>query len=141
IRQNFGCQAASRFADEPVFGAGYRFSGRDQFVEAVASPAYGAPTARAYSIHNDYLEQIVDGGAVGGSIFILLLGTMVAVARNLLRHSADFVRGLALACTLAALFVAMTASAVLPSAAAAVIVWLFFGIAAAAAQRSDASCA
>jgi O-antigen ligase len=138
VRQSIWHQALPKFTASPIFGQGFRFSGRDQFYEIVANPAvYNGTGGRAYSIHNDYLEQLVDAGVVGFTIFIVLLATMWRTVVALLRFD-DERRGVGIGfgCLLAALLASMSASSLLESAAASVVVWLFFGIASAAEEST-----
>ena len=132
IRQAIWSQAYHKFDQRPIFGQGYRYAARDQFYEAIPNPAIGAPTGRPYSIHMDYLEQFVDGGVVGGGLFLVLLVLLGRLAASLIATPGRRAIGLGFTAMFAALLTAMASSAILQSAAATIVVWLCVGIAAAA---------
>jgi O-antigen ligase len=133
-RQEIWREAGSRFLASPIFGQGYHFSAQPNFVEYVSAPAYGAPNWRLNSVHDEYLGQLVDGGIVGGLIFVALVAALVRLGRQLTRSERSRAEGIGMLCLLATLGVSAVASAETQSAVVVTLLWLFSGFAASALQ-------
>jgi hypothetical protein len=131
-RQDIWSQAERAFLNHPGFGEGYHYSARFNFIQPVPNPGWGQPSWRYQSVHNQYLGELVDGGVLGGAIFLAFACSLGLLARRLLARADPRSEGVAFLCYLIAIAVAGLANAVLLSPAAATLFWLFTGIAATA---------
>jgi glycosyltransferase involved in cell wall biosynthesis len=126
-RTEIWTQAWQDFSDKPLLGWGFGYSGGERFSERAAPGA--TATARLNSVHNQYLGQLVDGGAVG----LMLLGTvcflLVIVAMRLSRVPKSAGEGLGFGYFLTVLAVSSIDGATLASAACGTIIWLICGMA------------
>ena len=133
-REQIWGQAFDAFLGEPIVGHGYRYSQVGNFVENASSG--GAVTSRLVSTHSEYLslrrrrdagrsDLPWDSGSHGGH----------RSPRDI--AAPDSPAGLAYACFLAALLIAMVDSTTSQSAVVASLIWLGFGCTLGLIARAD----
>ncbi|MBA3735468.1 MAG: O-antigen ligase family protein [Actinobacteria bacterium] len=137
VRKTIWHEAIPKFLDAPLLGQGYHYSARPNFITAAVNPAaVGGASGGLQSVHSEYLGQLVDGGIVGGLIFLLVLTAFVRVALKCMGSKFKIFRaeGTGFLGVISGLAVAMYAAAVFQSAVATITVWLLFGV---LAERGD----
>ncbi|MBV9796408.1 MAG: O-antigen ligase family protein, partial [Solirubrobacterales bacterium] len=117
-------QAARAFLQEPIIGHGYKYSEKGNFVEAAGSGS----VSHHQSTHNDILSHLVDGGVIGGALFLFVLGLMFALARRSVGNPALRPLGIGYSCMLIAMIVSGIDNTLSESAAVITFQWLAFGV-------------
>jgi O-antigen ligase len=123
-RVHIWSQAWSAFLQDPIIGHGYEYSISGNFIEA----GHGGAVSQYQSTHSDILSHLVDGGVVGTTIFVALLGLMLVVARRSLAAPETRTLGVGYSCTLAGVVVAGFDNTLSQCAAAVTFEWLLFGV-------------
>ena len=130
-RLHIWSQAERAFLHDPIIGHGYEYSLEGNFVES-----YGLGiVSHTQSTHSDLMSYLVDGGVVGGAIFITVLCLMATVARRAVADPAVRTFGIGYACMLSALVVGGIDNSLSQSAATATVEWLTFGVMAGLIQQ------
>lgn len=119
-------QAAKTFLEAPIAGHGYLFSKSGNFVEQAGQS--GTTTSKQQSAHSDLLSALVDGGLVGGAIFVGVLALMFRRAARGLRSPDSMPVAVGYFCMLVVLVVGGTDNTTSQSAAIETIEWLTFGV-------------
>jgi hypothetical protein len=121
--------AVGELGTSPIYGLGLRHA---------AGARYGV----GQSVHNEYLQRFVDGGVIGGVVFVSLIGIMTVMCLATTKRGAvDGSIAVGFFAAFAALLVSMFAVASWTAAPfLQVVSWLFFGaLSATYAARSVAS--
>jgi hypothetical protein len=129
-RQEIWHQAYQKFSEKPVLGEGYHYSVVGHFLVQTPDVAAGQATFRYFSVHNDFLGALVDGGIVGALVLLALLLSFLRLGIVLIRTGAARPGGIGLLCFLAVLLPGMLATAILQSSAITMLTFTFVGLAA-----------
>ena len=127
-------QAARSFVASPVIGHGYLYSEAGNF-EETAAPT-GTTVSKTTSTHDDLLSALVDGGVVGGAVFVGILGLMLRCGLRALRDERSNSVATGYCCMLVVLLVSGIDNATSQSAAVVTLEWLTFGIVAGLAPQA-----
>jgi hypothetical protein len=123
-RVHIWSQAWAAFLQDPIIGHGYEYSISGNFIEA----AHGGAVSHYQSTHSDILSHLVDGGVVGTTLSLALLGLMLMVARRCLAAPETRTLGVGYSCALVGAVVAGFDNTLSQSAAAVTFEWLVFGV-------------
>lgn len=125
-----------QFLEHPVFGLGYKAAARTE-VEIHVSEGDGGwiknVTQEGQNLHSQPLEAMVDLGAAGGVLFLVLMGSVVARFRRLARAATD-VRIAAAAAAITGTAVAVSLDSffhnwlLTPGSPYALVFWAFVGL-------------
>lgn len=132
-RLHIWSQAGRAFLADPIFGHGYEYSLKGNFVESGTVQI----VSHVQSTHSDLMSALVDGGVIGGAMFVAVLCVMVLVARRSLADPAGREAGIAYSCLLAAAVVGGLDNTVTQSAAAVTLIWTAFGLVVATLGSAD----
>ena len=119
-------QAIPSFLNSPIIGHGYLYSQSGNFVEQASKD--GSTTSSVVSTHSDALSVLVDGGVVGFSIFIGVIGLMARAALRGFRDPRATPIAIGFCCLLVTFVTGGVDNTLTQSAAAPTIEWLAFGL-------------
>jgi O-antigen ligase len=124
-RQEIWQQAWDTFGGAPLIGRGFDYSAGSRFS---LSGTTGSPSF-VTSAHSEPLAQLVDGGLLGATLFLIVAGSFVWLGARLRRRSLPEGCRTGYLALLFAAAVAMVDSVLTKSAVCITVLWLFFGFA------------